>query len=383
MAKAPKINPAAIDLLARVFNSHKKGVPEWLKNAREVYLRKGTPEDQRFVIINYHQGRTADSTWLECIDFGGISGDDIETRFLEWANPDAAAKGLKPGEAEGGQGNGGKAYLRQMFQKGYFASICDERLSVVSFVDAKKYVLDFVPDEKIGKDYDGKNPVLPNIRKDAADWAEGYKLAANHNITIVRGVAPTKSIDPDHLLEEIQQFPQARETIRTCHVDFYVNHSFKRELVVVEPELHPAFPQPLKIAISSTLGKSKVPAARPPDFPAGELELKISARPLQGQAFGSWNRIDFHGTGVRVIAWRKAEELPLAFPHVSRHLFGRCTLPLLVDPKDNYETQGRVHLNDGPLSEELYQFIAAEADKLLEKLAKQLAGHESPARHHW
>ena len=33
-----KINPNAIDLLARHFNSHKKGLPEWLKNAREAYL---------------------------------------------------------------------------------------------------------------------------------------------------------------------------------------------------------------------------------------------------------------------------------------------------------------------------------------------------------
>ena len=40
-------------------------------------------------------------TWLECIDFAGISGDEIESRYLEWANPEAAAKGLKFGEAEG------------------------------------------------------------------------------------------------------------------------------------------------------------------------------------------------------------------------------------------------------------------------------------------
>jgi hypothetical protein len=376
MAKAPKINPAAIDLLARVFNSHKKGLPEWLKNAREVYLRKGVPKAGRFVIINLQQGKSPENTWLECIDFGGISGADIEDRFLEWANPDAAGKGLKPGEAEGGQGNGGKAYLRQMFQKGYFVSICDDRLSVVSFVDPKKYVLDFIPDEKTGKDYPGKNPILPNIRKDASDWNEAYKLPDAHNITIVRGVAPTKPIDSDRLLEEIQQFPQARETIRTCRVHLYVNRSFKRELAVVEPQLHPAFPQPIIVPVPATLpyGKTKVPTSRPPDFPAGELELRISAKPLQGQALASWNRIDFHGTGVRVIGWRRAEELPLTFPHVSRHLFGRCTVPLLVDPKDNYEMQGRVHLNEGPLSEALYQFVAQEADKLLEKLAKQLAG---------
>ena len=40
MEKKPQINPAAIDLLTCVYNSHKKGLPEWMRNAREAYLRK-------------------------------------------------------------------------------------------------------------------------------------------------------------------------------------------------------------------------------------------------------------------------------------------------------------------------------------------------------
>src|SRR3954466_10500018 len=103
MKRTPKIHPAAIDLLTRVFNSHKKGVPEWLKNSREIYLRSGVPEADRDIILNYHTG--ASGAYLECIDFAGISGDDIEKKFLEWANPNAAA-GVAAGEEEGGQGNG-------------------------------------------------------------------------------------------------------------------------------------------------------------------------------------------------------------------------------------------------------------------------------------
>src|SRR5262249_45643298 len=105
-----------------------------------------------------------------------------------------------------------------------------------------------------------------------------------------------------------------------------------------------------------------------------ELELRVAAKPLRGQALSSWNRIDFHGTGVTVIGSKKVEELPLQFPQVSQHVFGRCTVPLLVDPKDNYEGQGRGALNEGPLADALYRFIADEADKILSQLAKQLAG---------
>jgi hypothetical protein len=48
---------------------------------------------------------------------------------------------------------------------------------------------------------------------------------------------------------------------------------------------------------------------------------------------------------------------------------------LLVDPKDNYELQGRVHLNEGPLANALYSFISEEADKLLGQLARQEASN--------
>jgi len=377
MESKTKIHPAAIDLLARVFNSHKKGLPEWMKNAREAYLRKRVDSrDKRVIILDYHESKVPERTWLECVDFVGISGTDIENKYIEWANPEVAVEGLKPGEAEGGQGNGGKAYLRQMFDKGYFISIYEGKLSIVSFTDPKKYVLDFVPDEKNGKDFEGDSVVLPGIRSSAASWIEAYELPAGHNITIVRGIGPTKPIDPDRLLEEIQQSPQARQTIRACCVLFCINGAFKRELAVAEPALHPAFPKPIRTPIPLTLplDSVEVQTSRPPDFPPGEIELFISTRPLQGQALGSWNRIEFQGKGLSVIGWKGVEELPLEFPHLGRHLFGRCKLPLLVDPRDNYELQGRVHLNEGLLSDALYAFITAEANKILGQLAKQMAG---------
>lgn len=378
MKKAPKINPAAIDLLTRVFNTHKKGLPEWMKNAREGYLRRENEieQDKRYVVINYKDAKNPRDCILECIDFVGIFGDEIERRYLEWANPEAALQGLKPGEAEGGQGSGGKGYLRKMFDKGYFISISGRKLSVVSFTDQDKYALDFVPDERMGKDIEGDSPLLPWIRKYASEWLEAYGLPGDHNITIVRGLGPTKPIDYDRLLQDIHQSPQARQTIGACHVHFCVNRKFRRELKVVNPPLHPAFSSPIKIAIPSVLplGSSKVQAARPPDFPPGELELCVSAKPLQGQALRSWNRIDFRAKGVSVIGWKDVDELRFEHPQFSRHLYGKCTLPLLVDPKENYEQAGRVHLNEGPLSSALYTFIAGEADKILGQLAKQVSG---------
>ena len=363
----PKIHEHAIDLLCRPFHTHKKGLPEWLKNARWVYLKNPKTPKERLVIINHVRGNRGRSARLECIDFGGVSSADIEERYLEWANPNAAA-GISEEEQESGQGNGGKAYLRQLFEKGYFISIYDDKLSIVGFTDEKKYNLEFLE-----RDLTGESKVLPGIRKEAGDWLEAYGYPRTANITIVRGVSPTKPIDSPRLMEEIQQFPQARQTISACDVRFHEDGRFRRTLKVKEPQRHPIFPNPIRIPIPPvlTVDGENVQTTKLPQYTAGEIEISISAAPLQGQALQTWNRIDFYATGLTVIGYKKCEEIPVEFPQYARHLFGTCRLPLLTDPNDNYESQGRGTIEEGALSEALIRFIAGEANKLLVQLAKQ------------
>lgn len=370
-----KIHPHAIDLMSRYFNTHRKGYPEWMKNAREVYLGRGTPEDKRLVIINHLSPRAGKPAILECIDCGGISGDDIETYYMDWANPEAASRGGKVIGGEGGQGNGGKSYLRQMFQEGYFISMHDGKLSVVGFIDEKKYELGFIPDPARGKDTPADNPAYP-IRKYAYSWLDAMGLPETHNVTIVRGVKPLKPIDIDDLVEEIQQYRQARQTIRTCKVLLYVDTEFKRQLAVREPELDPAFSNPIVVPIQPVikLHSTDVATCRLPQFPPGVLRLKVSKVPLRGQVLQSWNTVDFFGDGPRAIGYKLVPELGLAYPAFANYVFGECVVPLLVDPAENYEAQGRGPLVSGPLSEALYQFIAGEVDKVLAVLAKRTAG---------
>jgi len=371
-----KIHPAAIDLMSRFFNMHRKGLPEWMKNAREVYLRREVPYGERLVVIHYLPAKLGRPAMLECIDFGGITGDDIDSQYMEWANPEAAAGRAKISGVEGGQGNGGKAYLRQMFEKGYFISIESGRLSVVSFLDEKKYELGFVPDVGRGKDNPGDNPELPDFRKYARGWLKALGLPETHNVTVVRGISPTKPIEIDALIDEIQTHPQARQTIKTCRVSLYVDLSFRRDLTVREPEYDPAFACPIVVNIPRQIGSDGVAVltSEPPKFPQGELRLKISKVPLRGQALQSWNRIDFYGDSVRPIGYKQVPELELVHPEYASYVTGECSVPLLVDPRENYESQGRGPLIDGPLSQALYRFIASEIDKVLEQLAKRNAG---------
>ena len=75
MGTKPRINPAVIDLITRVFNSHKKGLPEWLKNSREAYLRKNIPEEGRFIIINYR--KDIDPPYCTTSTKMGLSGREV------------------------------------------------------------------------------------------------------------------------------------------------------------------------------------------------------------------------------------------------------------------------------------------------------------------
>src|SRR5207237_1034027 len=77
---------------------------------------------------------------------------------------------------------------------------------------------------------------------------------------------------------------------------------------------------------------------------------------------------------VRIIGFKEVAELPLRFGQYGAYLFGECTLPLLTDPVDTYELQGRGALNEGMLSNALYALIATEADKLLGRLATTIEG---------
>ena len=197
----------------------------------------------------------------------------------------------------------------------------------------------------------------------------------DHNITIVRGVTPKKPIDVQRLLTDIQQFPQARETLRTCDVEFYVNRVRHADLKVEEPHLLADFPKPITVAIPKelTIGSYRVKTCAEPTFPSGQLELRVASKPLVGQALGSWNQVLFYGTGVSNFGSKNIQELGFKFPQHANHLYGTCTLPFLDNPDDCYVMQGRGQLNDGPLSTALYIFIGEEADKILEKLAKSLS----------
>lgn len=103
----------AIKLICKAFTSHEAGLPEWIKNSSDMYARRNTaPEDAVIAVLLKDAKGTDGQAIIGCLDFGGMSTEDIENRFRQWADPNASAGGK---DVEGGHGNGGKCYMAQLF----------------------------------------------------------------------------------------------------------------------------------------------------------------------------------------------------------------------------------------------------------------------------
>lgn len=105
----------AIRLICAQFKSHENGLPEWLKNSSDMYLRMDAAPENSVIVVLFADGSRDKPSAIGCLDFGGMTTDDIEKKFRHWADPEAAGT-TKAAKVEGGHGNGGKCYMSQMFE---------------------------------------------------------------------------------------------------------------------------------------------------------------------------------------------------------------------------------------------------------------------------
>lgn len=105
----------AIRLICKAFQSHEDGLPEWLKNAADAYARTNSPEERRVIVVIIDHGRRNVPASISCLDFVGMTSLQIERDFRNWADPEAARRGVSGNDVQGGHGNGGKCYMTQMF----------------------------------------------------------------------------------------------------------------------------------------------------------------------------------------------------------------------------------------------------------------------------
>ena len=126
------------DVIGNAFKfDHEKGIAEWLKNSVDAYIRSNVSDHEQTIILRLVDGAKNNAVF-ECIDFNGMVANDIDKALKRWGDPEAAKRGLKK-KVYGGHGNGGKFYMRQMFEKSHFTTYKNGLLNVFGFNENKKY----------------------------------------------------------------------------------------------------------------------------------------------------------------------------------------------------------------------------------------------------
>lgn len=369
------IDDHLLDIIGNEFKfNHEKGISEWLKNAVDAYIRTNVPDSKQCVILRFTDGKNKDAIF-ECIDFIGMTAEDINHAFKIWGDPEAAKRGSAK-KVYGGHGNGGKFYMRQMFSESHFITYKNGFLNIFGFNKSRHYgFADKFKNKKIK--YDDALQIAGLKEKDIP--SEHYKKIKNNEtgFTVVKGMSPTgmrNQIKVHKICAKLQRHPQAMRIIE--RINLQVVHNNQLVFDSLKPEkIKPlkGFEVPLNFKIPEQIiykndGEEEVVFLANKKYEPGELILKTSEIALTSNSkYSELNRIDIIGE-LGVIASYHLRELGLYYPQTD-FIFGECFCPILEDPDDDCVTNDRSKLVENSKSKVLSQFIAEQVEELCKKIS--------------
>lgn len=372
------IDDHLLDIIGNEFKfSHEKGLSEWLKNSIDAYLRAGVTDEKSFVVFRF---KDRDEIIFECVDFVGMNSDDIDNALKRWGDPEAAKRGTGT-RTFGGHGNGGKFYMRQMFNHSHFITYRSGKLNVFGFSENRRYgFAKGFKDKAVGADdamkyaeiYDMDLP--PTIRKSILRGSTGF--------TVARGIHPLnttrRKFNLGRLCEKFKNYPQARIILKYKPVSIiYNDRIFIDHLLPEEISPMSEFEKPLEIPIPSAIsweedGEKETILLASEKYPQGKLTFYTSIDPLsRNSRLGDLNRIDIIG-GIGVVASYKIQELG----YVNRlspaeFIYGECYCPILEDPDDDCVKNDRSTLVENTKTKALRRWIGEQVDRLAEKIEEK------------
>ncbi len=376
------IDDHLLDIIGNEFKfSHEKGLPEWLKNSADAYIRQTppVPDDQQHILINFIDGAGQGPAAFECIDFCGMTSNDINTALKRWGDPKASSRGSGK-RTYGGHGNGGKFYMRQMFQLSHFISYRNKKLNIFGFNEKKKYgfARDF-RDQHLSGQEALELAGLTNI-----DLPSGIKekIINGGGFTIVRGIKPDRIrgvVPVSRLVEKLRLHPQARKLIQRKPVS--VLHNGKMVLQRLQPEqvpLREGYEDIPQISIPRTLqyeedGSVKEIIFNNEDYPQGYLKLFVAKEPfgVNGR-LSDLNSIDILGEIGVIASYRLQKLIHIKQYAQAEFMFGECYCPILEDPEDDCVSNDREELiSSNSKTQALLRWIAHQVDEVGKLLEQQ------------
>ncbi len=364
-----------LDIFGNSFKfEHPKGISEWLKNSADAYKRDRMSGKDQPIILNFSDADKK-SIKFTCIDFVGMMEEDIN-KFKRWGDPIAATRGKKNLTTYGGHGNGGKFYMRQMFEKSFFITYRNNLLNIYGFNDKKRYGylenfrnIELSPVEALKIADIDYGIVPPNILK--------LILSGDRGFTVFNGFGPKEirgDIKMDKLLQKIRNHPQARSVLDRNKISIFYNNQ------LIEERLNPEVIKPLiefendrKIVIPQKikLGDKSITTSNS-DFPQGYLLLKTSETAFSSYtALEELNRIDFISNKIGVIASYKLSELGVkTFPQAS-FIYGECFCPILENPDEDMVSNDRSKLNESNLTNAMLNWVSEQIDLLAQEILRK------------
>ena len=367
-----------LDIIGNAFKfDHPKGISEWLKNSVDAYIRSNIADSKQLIILKFTDAKKQVDAKLECIDFIGMTSTDINKAFKRWGDPEAARRGLNK-KLYGGHGNGGKFYMRQMFQMSHFVTYKNGLLNIFGFNKKKKY--------GFAKGYKNKKTDFKEAFKLAGlkeeNISQEYLEAVKNNktgFTVVKGIYPAgmkNVIKVNRICDKLKRHPQAMRILE--RIDVHVLYNGKLIFDNLKPEKTKPlenFEQPIIMQVPEKLinldsgGEKNVVYLANKKYNRGRLILKTSEIALtQNSKYSELNRIDIIGE-LGVIASYPLRELGLYYPQID-FIYGECECSILEDPTDDCVQNDRTRLESGnPKTNVLLQWITEQIGNLCKQIS--------------
>jgi hypothetical protein len=342
---------------AEHFRDHKKGVPEWIKNSDDSYVRHEDIEGSNYsrlpIILNFSKNE------ILCLDFGGSDGNDVLAHVPYYGSPYAAKQGknLKR-EVSGGHGNGGKYYGLSQF----------DECQVINYFEGKLTMLT-LKREADEVNYEN-NPVEPSwlIKFLYLDnWPYFYQQkqlldalkAGKLNLFCWRGTNPKEKMsnprDLGRLLEAVTKNPQARSALSTRIVDILLNGKlYFHQLLPIKIELDTS-KNPKEFILPNQLGKYTFNKTQ-----TSILKVSFSKEPLTGES-SSLNILEIFSNGK-----------PIGFYNISSMLFDKGVSRIMYAEIDcpelkeyNCVSNDRMALVDSPATDLFLNWCKSKLQEVL------------------
>lgn len=368
-----------LDVIGADFRfDHAKGLAEWMKNSADAYsTTTDTNDSEQYIVLRFRVGRPKRNSVFECIDFVGMTKENIDEALKVWGLTTAAKRG-KDVATFGGHGNGGKFYMRQMFDRAHFITFRSGKLNIFGFDEEKRYGYAAGFQEVEMELADAiEHARLDGLKIPQEVWDRWNAEPENAGFTVVRGEGPDRfrgRSTVQSILERLRVHPQSRRILRHNPVIYLRDKDEwgeRLELPQIEPRA--GFEEPRVIPLPATLdidGEELDLAAV--SGGKGALTLYTSAVPLTRTSdLAAMNTIDVLGAVGCIGSYRMHELGFMRFAPETEFMYGEVEAVFLENEEYGSVSNDREKLVENELTVAVLEWVRQQVDAFASEIAEK------------